>query len=64
MGKALIQQITESTGLPENLIQDELQTLMAAAGVQADNVTLDDLRKILAEYMQEVLVAAKEDLAG
>lgn len=64
MGKALIQQITESTGLPENLIQDELQTLIAAAGVQADSVTLDDLRRILAEYMQEVLVAAKEDLAG
>ena len=64
MGKTLIQQITESTGLPENLIQGELQTLIAAAGVQSDNVTLDDLRKILAEYMQEVLIAAKEDHAG
>ena len=64
MGKKLIQEITQSTGLPENLIQDELTTLLTSAGIQPDNATLDDLRRILAEYMQEVLVAAKEDLAG
>lgn len=64
MGKTLIQQITNSTGLPEDLIQDELNTLITAAGVQPENVTLEDLRKILAEYVQDVLVQAKEDLAG
>lgn len=64
MGKTLLKEITENTGLPEQLIQDELQTLIASAGIHSDSVTLDDLRRILAEYMQEVLVAAKEDLAG
>lgn len=64
MGKALIHQISAATGLPENLIQDELASLITAAGLQPDCVTLEDLRKILAAYAQNVLVAAKEDLAS
>lgn len=64
MGKTLITQIAESTGLPENLIQDELVSLLATAGVSAESATIEDLRKVLAEYLQDVLVAAKEDLAS
>jgi hypothetical protein len=64
MGKNLIEQISESTGLPENLVQDELVTLVSAAGLNPESVTVEDLRKILAEYLQDVLVAAKEDLAS
>lgn len=64
MGKTLIEQISVSTGLPENLIQDELVTLLASAGVNPDLATLEDLRKVLADYLQDVLVAAKEDLAS
>lgn len=64
MGKTLITEISQGTGLPAELIQDELHTLITAAGVQPENVTLEDLRKILAEYLQDVLVEAKEDLAG
>ncbi|MES2963732.1 MAG: hypothetical protein V4760_07555 [Bdellovibrionota bacterium] len=60
MGNALIGELTEATGLPKELVDSELGRLIDASGKIRDDVTLDDLRVILAEYVQDVLLAAKE----
>ena len=59
MGENLLGTISEATGLPQDMIYDELARLITCAGLQKDYVTLDDLRQILAEYVQDVLLAAK-----
>ena len=59
MGEALIGELTEATGLPEELVDTELGRLITNAGKIRDDVTLDDLRAILAEYVQDVLLEAK-----
>lgn len=62
MGDDLFGKVTTATGLPPDLIADELARLIERAGVQKSEMTLEDLRQILAEYVQDVLLAAKEDL--
>ena len=60
-GNKLISQIALNTGLPNEIMTDELSRLLGAAGLEPEMVTLDDLRKVLADYAQEVLLAAKEE---
>ncbi len=58
-GPKLISQIVANTGLPEDMMSKELGRILDNAGLKADIVSLDDLRKILAEYAQEVLLSVK-----
>lgn len=60
MGHALLEMVILATGLPEGEIRRELQTLMQQHGKSADTLTTDDLREIMAEYLQDILLAAKE----
>jgi hypothetical protein len=53
-------EVIAATGLPKETISKELNSLLEAAGVDRSDLTLDDLRQVLAEYVQDVLVAAKE----
>jgi hypothetical protein len=59
-GKALLSLIASNTGLPENTVTHELGTLVDAAGIDSNVVTLDDLRRVLADYAQEILLSAKQ----
>jgi hypothetical protein len=58
-GKALITQIASNTGLPEDTMTKELRHLIDGAGLDSNIVTLDDLRRVLADYAQEILLSAK-----
>ena len=57
----LFDKVTGATGLPNDLISRELEQLVTAAGADKSSLTLEDLRTILADYVQEVLLAAKEE---
>ena len=61
-GHALLEVLAEASGLPSDLVQQELVDLIQAQGKSEKAVTLDDLREILSAYLQDVLVQAKEDL--
>ncbi len=61
-GHALLEVLAEASGLPTDLVQQELVELIQAQGKSEKAVTLDDLREILSAYLQDVLVQAKEDL--
>ncbi|RYZ77356.1 MAG: hypothetical protein EOP05_02100 [Proteobacteria bacterium] len=61
MGERLLTDIADATGLPSNLVTDELGRLLQNAGIEKSEMTLDDLRHVLAEYMQEVLLAARDE---
>jgi hypothetical protein len=59
MAEELFAQVTDATGLPKDVISDELVRLLAKVGVSKDEMTLDDLRRVLADYVQDVLLNAK-----
>ena len=59
-GQSLLTQIASNTGLPEDTMTKELGSLIEGAGLDSKAVTLDDLRRVLAEYVQDVLLSAKQ----
>lgn len=64
VGKNLIDTVVSATGLPEDPIQRELNSLLAQFGKDPEHVTLEDLREIMADYLQTVLLEAKEELSA
>ena len=62
MGEDLITQIAIATGLPQELVKGELARLIEAAGLRSDKASLEDVRAVLAEFVQDVLVDAKTQL--
>jgi hypothetical protein len=63
MGEKILGEITAATGLPQELVSDELTRLISAAGLTTSELTLEDLRLILSEYVQDVLLSAKKQLS-
>lgn len=63
-GARLLSEVTEATGLPNDLVGDELSRLLASAGLSQETLTLDDLREVLAAYLQDVIVDAKNSFAA
>lgn len=55
MGNKLFSEVTELTGLPEELIGAELKTLLANKGVAPEQMTMESLREALADYLNQVV---------
>lgn len=60
MGHSLLETLILATGLPDSQIRSELQNLMSKHGKTPETVTVADLREMMTEYLQDVLVAAKD----
>lgn len=54
MGNKLFAQVTGLTGLPEELIGEELKTLLERKGVAPEQMTMDSLREALADYLNQM----------
>jgi hypothetical protein len=59
-GLALLKLLIESTGLPPEAVERELNRVLAQGNFHKEELTLDDVRELLAAYLQDVLVEAKE----
>jgi hypothetical protein len=62
-GKELIETLISATGLPDQAVDRELQKMMSADGIGADELTLERLRELIANYLQDVLVEAKDQFS-
>lgn len=60
MGNDLFKSIATATGLPDDLITRELSKVLSQKGIARDEVTLDELRIALADYLREVILTAKD----
>lgn len=59
-GTRLLRILIEATGLPPESLELELTELLSARGVSLEQLTLEDVREVLASYLQDTLVEAKE----
>lgn len=62
MAESLLGQLSRATGLPQDLVQKELERLVGKAG-KNQTLELDELRDILADYLQEVLLQAQSEFS-
>ncbi|MEK2689457.1 hypothetical protein [Bdellovibrio sp. GT3] len=56
MNKSLAQSVVEATGLPQGSLTGELNKLMSAHGTSADELTIDQLRDIMVDYLNQVFL--------
>lgn len=61
MGKNLFNTVVAATGLPQNAVSAELGDLLSQVGKSPEDMTIEDLREIMAEYLQTVLLETKEN---
>lgn len=62
-GLELLEKISQSTDLPDHLLMKELQELLQTAQISDSNVTLEQVREILAVYLQDVLLEIKDEVS-
>jgi hypothetical protein len=62
-GLALLRVLIQSTGLPMDAVEREVKRLLEARNLRPENITLEDVREILAFYLQDVLTEVKTSLA-
>lgn len=62
-GQKLIQEVCSHTDVPEDLLTTELKSLIEKRDFNEEHLTLDQLREVLAEYLQDILLEVKEELA-
>ena len=58
-GEELINTFVAATGLPEDRIKSELLALIVQAGLEVESMSLDELRHLMAKYLQSELIKAK-----
>jgi hypothetical protein len=63
MANQLLTDVVEATGLPAELITNELIRMIVGAGIDPAQLTLDQLRDVLALHIGDALLQAKEDVA-
>lgn len=61
MDKKLTQTLISATGLPETPVERELLSLLERNGKSPDTLTLDELREVMAEYLQIVFLELHGD---
>lgn len=61
-GKELIRSLVEATGLPKEPIETELMRLTAKNGFRPEDLEMEELRILLADYLQDVLIDLKTHL--
>jgi len=59
MGNELFEKVVRLSGLPEDLIKKELTEILKKEGIHPDQVTEPTLRKILMQYLRDVLIQHK-----
>ena len=54
MGNELFREVKLLTGLPDELIGEELTQLLESKGVEPNELTLDSLRLAVEEYLKQI----------
>ena len=51
-GSAVLQEVVQMTGLPEEYLDTEISSFLGTAGESVNNMTLDQLRIVLMNYLE------------
>lgn len=54
-GQELFNVIVKNTGLPEEFVRQKFESLIVENGGSVDNLSLDDVRELLADLMLDLI---------
>ena len=60
---ALVKTVVESTGLPQDSVEKELNSLLERLGKSPETLTMEELREVMAEYLQMVFLEIHEEIS-
>ncbi len=60
MGINIAKTVIAATGLPTDPVEREFNKLLSKHGTTAEEMTIEDLREIVAEYLQTVILELAE----
>lgn len=60
MGNKLFHAVVEATGLPEDNCQNEFADLLKKYGKDPEALTLEELREVIAEFLQDSILELAE----
>ncbi len=63
-GTELIDTFLAATGLPEDRVRNELFDLIQEHNINPENLTLQQLRELMVEYLQKEILKAKAAYSG
>lgn len=61
MDDNLFEKVVQGTGLPEELVSQDFLKVITDKGYEKNSLTLDQLRDALADYLQEVILQARDE---
>lgn len=59
VGNELFETITLLTGLPEDFVKSEFSNLLYKKNINVNTLTVDDIRNVLADFLQDTLLKIK-----
>ena len=59
-GQKLCKNLVAATGLPTVPVENELSRLLEAAGLDPSCFTLEELREMMANYLQDIMLSINE----
>ncbi|MGZ3768417.1 MAG: hypothetical protein ACXVCP_01250 [Bdellovibrio sp.] len=64
MGASLSKTVIEETGLPKEIIEREFNAILAKFGKNPESLTMEELREVMAEYLQLVFLELQEEMSA
>lgn len=64
MGTTLTKTVIEKTGLPQDLIEKEFNAILEKFGKSPESLTIEELREVMAEYLQLVFLELQEEMSA
>ena len=61
MAKDLMQELIVATGLPQDPVEREFNKILERYGKNQDELTLEELREVMADYLQIVFLELAEE---
>lgn len=61
MDDNLFDKVVKSTGLPEELVTQDFLKKITDKGFDRGTLTLDQIRDVLSDYLQDVILQAREE---
>lgn len=60
----LAKTVIEATGLPQDSVEKEFNTLLERFGKSPETLTMEELREVMAEYLQMVFLELHEEMSA
>ncbi|MBV2168078.1 MAG: hypothetical protein KUL82_05155 [Bdellovibrio sp.] len=64
MGETLAKTVIAATGLPQDPVEKEFNALLEKHGKTPETLTIEELREVMAEYLQMVFLELHEEMSA